>query len=209
MSVTFEELHEIAVVVARKVHRRYHTYFDMQDVVQELSVWILRRQDKIAEWLDHEVGTDEYKMGVKKLGKTLTRHADKYCRRIKAQKLGYEIRDEQYYDSATIEDLLPYALNEDVQTTSPGESEKVSNLGNPAEGGNYVIQLFDIRRALMHASEEDRKVLRLRFFDQLSYKDIADLLAVSDTTANRKVDGAVRRISEALGGPNPFGKDEE
>ena len=209
MSVKFEDLHEIAIVVARKVHRRYHTYFDVQDVVQELTVWILRRQDKIAEWLDHEPGTDKYKMGVKKLGKTLTRHADKYCRRIKAQKLGYEIRDEQYYDSATIEDLLPYALNEDVETTSPIEAEKVSNMGNPAEGGNYVIQLFDIRRCLLRLSEEDRKVLRLRFFDQLSYKEMAEAMSVSDTTANRKVDGAIRRLSESLGGPNPFGKDEE
>lgn len=209
MSVEFEELYDVTQVVARKVHRRYHTYFDVQDVVQELSVWILRHPDKIAEWLDHEMGSDEYKTGIKKLGKTLTRHADKYCRRIKAQKLGYEIRDEQYYDSATIEDLLPYALNEDVETTSPIESEKVSNMGNPSEGGNYVIQLFDIRRSLLRLSEEDRKVLRLRFYDQLSYKEMAELLSVSDSTANRKVDGAVRRLSYALGGENPFGKGEE
>lgn len=209
MSLEFEELHEIAVVVARKVHRRYHTYFDVQDVVQELTIWILKRQDKIADWFGHEVGSDEYKMGIKKLGKTLTRHADKYCRRIKAQKLGYEIRDEQYYDSATIEDLLPYAFNENVVTSSPIEGEKVSNMGNPAEGGNYVIQLIDIRRALLHSSEEDRKVLRLRFFDQLSYKEMSEILEVSDTTANRKVDGAVKRLSETLGGENPFARGEE
>ena len=82
-------------------------------------------------------------------------------------------------------------------------------MGNPAEGGNYVIQLFDIRRCLLRLSEEDRKVLRLRFFDQLSYKEMAEAMSVSDTTANRKVDGAIRRLSESLGGPNPFGKDEE
>jgi hypothetical protein len=35
-------------------------------------------------------------------------------------------------------------------------------MGNPAEGGNYVIQLFDIRRSLMRLSEDDRKVLRAK-----------------------------------------------
>jgi len=68
-----DESREIAVTVARKVHRRYHTYFDVQDVTQELMVWVLKRQDKIKEWLDHPLESDEYKMGVRKLGKTLTR----------------------------------------------------------------------------------------------------------------------------------------
>lgn len=209
MSVPFEDLHIIATTVARKVHSRYHPYFDQSDVIQELSVWIIRRQDKIDEWLDHPYGTEEYKMGVKKLGKTLTRIADKYCRRAKAQKLGYEIRDEQYYDGATVEDLLPYVWSDVVETSRPMDGERVSGAGNPAEGGNYVIQLFDIRRALLLLNEDDRRVLRLRFYEQMSYKEMAEALTISDTTANRKVDGAVRRLSNALGGPNPFSKGEE
>ena len=45
MSQWFEDSHEIAVTVARKVHRKYHTYFDVADLAQELTVWILKRQD--------------------------------------------------------------------------------------------------------------------------------------------------------------------
>ena len=204
-----EDSMEIATTVARKVHRRYHTYFDVSDVSQELMVWVLKRQDKIGEWLDHPLDSDEYKLGVKKLGKTLTRHADKYCRRLKAQKLGYELRDEQFYDSVTIEDLLPYALKDVVDTARPNfNGEKISNTGNPAEGGNYIIQLFDIRRCLVKLSKEDNDVIRERFVNQLSFKEIADLMEVSESTAHRKVDGAIKRLSSELGGPNPWQREE-
>jgi RNA polymerase sigma factor (sigma-70 family) len=207
MSQWFEDSHEIALTVARKVHRRYHTYFDVADVTQELTVWILKRQDKIQEWLEHDITSDEYKMGVRKLGKTLTRHADKYCRRMKAQKLGYELRDEQFYSAVTLAELLPFIWVE-VVNTQDSTKPKVSGGGNPAEGGNYVIQLFDIRRAMLRLSSHDRDVLRKKFYDQLSYKELAESLEVSDTTAHRKVDGAIKRLSNALGGPNPWGSGE-
>jgi len=204
----FEESHEIAVTVARKVHRRYHTYFDVSDLTQELSVWIVRRQDKAKEWLDHPLDSDEYKMGVKKLGKTLTRHADKYCRRLKAQKIGYEIRDEQYYPPITLTRLLPFIWSEILETRDSNEP-RVSGGGAPAEGGNYIIQLFDIRRAMLQLNEADRKILRLKFYEQIPYKELAEVLGCSDTTAHRRVDSALSRLNYMLGGPNPFEKGEE
>jgi RNA polymerase sigma factor (sigma-70 family) len=203
-----EESREIAVTVARKVHRRYHTYFDMQDVTQELMVWVLKRQDKIKEWLDHPHESDEYKMGVRKLAKTLTRNADKYCRKLKAQKLGYEVRDEQYYSPISLSELLPFVWS-DVVETRDASKPKVSGGGNPAEGGNYVIQLFDIRRALKKLDPQDKLVLQMKFFEQLNYQEIAQTFGVSDSTAHRKVDGALRRLNNHLGGQTPFQSEVE
>ena len=203
-----DESREIAVTVARKVHRRYHTYFDVQDVTQELMVWVLRRQDKIKEWLDHPLESDEYKMGVRKLGKTLTRNADKYCRKLKAQKLGYEVRDEQYYSPISLSELLPFVWS-DVVETRDASKPKVSGGGNPAEGGNYVIQLFDIRKALKKLDTQDKLVLQMKFFEQLNYQEIAQAFGVSDSTAHRKVDGALRRLNNHLGGQSPFQSEVE
>ena len=203
-----DESREIAVTVARKVHRRYHTYFDVQDVTQELMVWVLKRQDKIKEWLDHPLESDEYKMGVRKLGKTLTRNADKYCRRLKAQKLGYEVRDEQYYSPISLSELLPFVWS-DVVETRDASKPKVSGGGNPAEGGNYVIQLFDIRAALRKLDPQDKLVLQMKFFEQLNYQEIAQTFGVSDSTAHRKVDGALRRLNNHLGGQTPFQSEVE
>jgi len=203
-----DESREIAVTVARKVHRRYHTYFDVQDVTQELMVWVLKRQDKIKEWLDHPLESDEYKIGVRKLGKTLTRNADKYCRKLKAQKLGYEVRDEQYYSPISLSELLPFVWS-DVVETRDASKPKVSGGGNPAEGGNYVIQLFDIRKALKKLDPQDKLVLQMKFFEQLNYQEIAQTFGVSDSTAHRKVDGALRRLNNHLGGQSPFQSEVE
>jgi len=202
----FADTKEIALAVARKVHRHYHTYFDVSDVTQELMLWVLKRDDKITEWLDHLPESEEYKMGVRKLGRTLTRHADKYCRRAKAQKLGYEVRDEQYYDPITLSEMLPFAfpIKTPIVTTHDGSKPKVSGGGNPAEGGNYVIQLIDIRRGLAQLDPQDRLALEMKFFEQLTYTEIAEALDISDTTAHRKVDGALRRLNRFLGGQSPF-----
>ena len=202
------ESREIAKTVAYKIHRRYHTYFDVSDVSQELLVWILKRQDKIQEWLDHPLDSEEYKRGVRKLAKTLTRNADKYCRKMKAQFLGYEIRDEQYYSPITLSELLPFVWS-DVVETRAADGEKVSGMGNPAEGGNYIIQLFDVRRALDKLDPSDRLVLQMKFFEMLTFSEIAHTLEVSDTTAHRKVDGALRRLNNQLGGQSPFKEEVE
>jgi len=198
-----EEAADIATQVARTVHRKYHTYFDVSDVRQELMVWVLRRDKKVQQWLNHEQSSEEYKGGVKQLGKTLSRHADRYCRKRKAQSLGYAIEDEAYYSPITLSELLPFVWS-DVVETRDATKPRVSGGGNPAEGGNYVVQLLDIRKALAKLDEMDRDVLQLKFEHQLTFSQIAEELEVSDTTAHRKVDGALRRLNNHLGGQSPF-----
>jgi RNA polymerase sigma factor (sigma-70 family) len=208
MSDWLSEATDVASQVARVVHRKYSVYFDVSDLRQELLVWVWRREDKVKQWLDHNQEPEDYKGGVRQLGKTLTRQADKYCRRLKAQKLGYELRDEQYYDPITLSELLPFVWGDVVETTKL-DGEKVSGAGNPAEGGNYVIQLFDVRNALSKIDEMDRDVLELKYEQNLTFAEIAEVLEVSDTTAHRKVEGAMRRLVQQLGGTNPFQKGEE
>lgn len=208
MADWFDEATDIASQVARIVHRKYQTYFDVADVRQELLTWIWRREEKVQQWLSPDQSAEDYKGGVRQLGKTLTRQADKYCRRLKAQKLGYELRDEQYYDPITLSEMLPFVW-EDVVNTTDSTKPKVSGGGNPAEGGNYVVQLFDIRRALSKIDPQDRLILQMKFFEQLTYSEIATTLEVSDTTAHRKVDGALRRLNQHLGGQSPFQSEVE
>jgi hypothetical protein len=78
--------------------------------------WVLKHEDKVKEWLDVEVGTPEHKAGVNQLGKTMSRVADKYCRKLKAQKLGYELRDEQFYSPITLSELLPFVWTDVIRS---------------------------------------------------------------------------------------------
>ena len=209
MSDWFAEAEAVATQVARVVHRKYHTYFDVSDVRQECLVWVIRREAKVRTWLDPDQEPEAYKGGVRQLGKTLSRHADRYCRKRKAQSLGYALEDEAYYSPITLSELLPFVWSDVVETHRPNDGERVSGSGNPAEGGNYVIQLLDIRRAMAKLDEMDRDVLQLKFEHQLTFAQIAEELQVSDTTAHRKVDGALRRLNNHLGGQSPFEREVE
>ena len=206
--VEFADAYTIATTVARKVHRKYTTYFDWEDVAQELTLWLNRRWNKVDEWLDHPPESEEYKAGVKLLAKTLTRHADKYCRKKKSQKVGYELRDEQFYAPVLVAELLPFVWA-DVLETKDNNKPKVSGSGNPAEGGNYVIQLFDVRSALLRLPEQDRTVLRLKYYEQETFAQIAEELQVSESTAHRKVDNAIRKLINLLGGPSPYSSGDD
>jgi hypothetical protein len=42
--------------------------------------------------------------------------ADRYCRKEKAKKLGYSIHDEAFYSPALVEQLLPFAFNNNIET---------------------------------------------------------------------------------------------
>jgi RNA polymerase sigma factor (sigma-70 family) len=201
-----EEAKDVAAVVARSVHRKYLTYFDVDDLRQDLLVWVLRREEKVIEWLVHE-DKEEHDVGVRMLARALQRQADKYCRSKKAQALGYQLEDEAYYSPIVLSELLPFVWA-DVVDTRDGSKPKVSGGGNPAEGGTYIIQLFDIRRGLEKLDPNDRLILQMKFYEQMTFADIATTLDISDTTAHRKVDGALRRLNRHLGGQSPFQKEE-
>lgn len=200
----FDEANDIASQVARTVHKRYHTYFDVADVRQELLAWVIQREEKVRAWLDPEQTIEDYKGGVRQLAKTLSRHADRYCRRMKAQKAGYELRDEVYYTPALLTELLPFVWT-DVTPTQDATKPRVSGGGGVAsEGGNYAASLFDVRAGLEKLEPDDRIVLQYKFFEQLNYTQLAAVLEISDSTAHRKVAGALRRLCYHLGGENPW-----
>lgn len=201
--IWLDEAQEIAHTVARQVHKKYHTYFDIADVRQECIVWVLRRQEKVKEWLDHDKGSEDYKTGINLLAKTLQRHADKYCRRAKAQAVGYEIRDEIFYSAEVLEQILPFIWGEVVPTHNP-TGERVSGGGAPAEGGNYIISVFDVRKAVDKLEPDDQIVLQAKYFESQTYDDVAVALGISKSSAERKVKGAMRRLIKELGGPDPW-----
>jgi DNA-directed RNA polymerase specialized sigma24 family protein len=204
MKEWLDEASDIAAQVARQAHKKYHTYFAVDDVRQECMLWVVARQDKVQEWLNHEQSREDYQGGVRQLAKTLSRHADRYCRKRKAQSVGYELRDEVYYSPALLSELLPHVWS-DVAPTQDATKPRVSGGGGvAAEGGSYVVSLFDVRSGLERLEPDDRIILQYKFFEALSYEALATVLGISDSTAHRKVAGALRRLCQELGGESPF-----
>ena len=179
---SIEDLVTIATTVAYTITRNYKGYADVDDVKQELLEWSLKRRDKIEEWLSPDLPKADYKLGVKRLGRTFNRLADKYCRREKAKKLGYSVYDEAFYSSGMIEELLPYAFSAETLTKDPNSEYVSSGGGDPATAGSFIVSIYDIKSALSTLSAEQQAMIELKFADGLTLIQIAEMYNVSEST---------------------------
>ena len=122
----------------------------------------------------------------------------------KAKKLGYSIHDEAFYSPALVEQLLPFAFNNNIETKDPN-SEFVSNGGgDPATGGSFLASMYDIRIALRKLTIESYEMVRMRYEDNITLADMVTYFNQSDSTISRKINMAVKQMSKELGGESPW-----
>lgn len=199
-----EEVSTVATTVAYTITRNYKGYAEVDDVKQELLEWCLRRQDKIKEWLSPELPKQEYKLGIKRLAKTFNRMADRYCRKEKAKKLGYSVHDEVFYSPGLVEEILPLAFNESLITKDPNAEFVSGGGGDPATAGSFLASLYDIKRALKELDIETYIMVQLKYEEQLTLLQIAEMFNISESTVSRKINTAIKQMSKKLGGDNPW-----
>jgi RNA polymerase sigma factor (sigma-70 family) len=198
-----EDVFDVSRTVAYSISRNFKGYVEVDDLRQDLLEWCLRRQDKVREWLGVE-DPKEYRLGIKRLSKTLNRRADKFCRKEKAKKLGYLPTDEYFYSIGLIEQLLPFAFKGEVPTKDPA-AEFVSNgAGDPATGGGFLATMYDIRLAIGKLTPGEYGILRMRYEDGLKLEQIAEYFDVSDSTVDRRINAAIRKVIKELGGESPW-----
>ena len=74
----------------------------------------------------------------------------------------------------------------------------------PAESGNLVAILIDIKKAYEKMEAEDRKILEMRYHDMFTLSQIAQYLECAVSTADRRCAMAMRKLQEKLGGDSPY-----
>lgn len=197
------EANEIASTVSRQIHKRYAVYFDASDVTQELLMWAMKRPHKIQEWLNPDQEPADRKSGIRQLAKAMQREADKYCRSRKARAIGYETRDEYFYSTGVLEELIAHMDEVDEQQAST--QVRVSGGGSdPATGGNFLVSIIDVRSAMEKLEPNDQLMLEMRYQENLTLGQIAEIVGLSDTTVHRRIQAALKRMVKELGGENPW-----
>lgn len=201
-----DEANEIAATVSRQVHKKYTTYFDKADVQQELIIWCLNHEDKVRGWLDPNQEPVDRKGGIKQLAKTMNREADKYCRSRKAKICGYDVRDDFFYSVGLLEELLPYVHDQSKWVGGQQSMNvRVSNGGSdPAEGHNYLAMMVDTKAAYEKLEPEDQLLITMRYHENLTMNQIANMLEIAVSTVSRRVNKALKRMVRELGGSNPW-----
>ena len=202
-------IYDIVPSIARVVHNQYNKYVDKDDLKQECIQWALARIVYINEQLEVE-DTNERRHNEQKIAWQMKRAAERYARKEKAIKSGYQLTDEAYYQTGVLGQLLPFVIASVIDGTVLEQAQEMIRDGqpkgssSPAEGGNLLAMLIDIKKCYEELEQEDKHILMLRYHENLKLEEIGVILEVHHSTADRRCDRALRNLNEKLGGPSPY-----
>jgi RNA polymerase sigma factor (sigma-70 family) len=200
---------DLAPSVAGTIYRRYRQWVEREDVIQECYAWAMARADHYTELLNEE-NTIQRTINEKRIAWQMRRHAERYARKEKAKKSGYLIGDESFYDTVLLGQLLPHVIASVVDGTVLEQAQNLINDGQPrkpsapAEGGNLLAILIDIKKAYLALDVVDKDILIKRYHESLTLEELGEYLQCATSTADRRVQSAIRKLQNILGGESPW-----
>lgn len=201
---------DLAVSVTRVVYNQYRAYVEREDVYHECISWALSRHRWVKEQMQEVTNADTRKRAESRIAWQMKRAAERYARKEKAAKTGYQIIDEAYYEGYTLGQLLPFVIASVVDGTVLEQIQDMIQDGlprgssSPAEGGNLLASLLDIKTGYTKLEVEDRTLLRVRYLDNFTLQQVANQYGCSVSTADRRIGHALRRLQDKLGGVSPW-----
>ena len=168
---------------------------EYDDLLGELYLWLCQNYRWVERYRHEESGNA-------KLTLALNREAQKYCVRSQEASNGAPLDFGNLYSAAEVTRILP-----NIFERVPSQSIDVNpQSGQPLTKPDHesymdaVAEVLDVRRAFVELPQEIRAALTMRFYDELSYRAIGEVLGLSDTGANKKVQRGIAMICEKLAG---------
>ena len=207
------ELHpsvpDIVASVSNSIYRRYRQFVERHDVRQECYTWYFSRAEHFNQLLLEENSVQRI-INEKRMAWQMRRHCERYARKEKANKSGYKIGDESFYDSVVLGQLLPHVIASVVDNTVLEAAQNLINDGQPrkqsapAEGGNLLAILIDIKKAYLKLDVVDKDILIKRYHENLTLEEMGQYLGCATSTADRRCANALRKLQNMLGGESPY-----
>jgi RNA polymerase sigma factor (sigma-70 family) len=200
---------DITASVANVIVRRFRGYVDKEDVVQECYSWYLSRVAHLDGLLNEE-STVQRIINEKRIAWQMKRSAERYARKEKAVRTGYKPGDEAFYDTVIIAQLLPHVIASVIDNTVLEQAQNLINDGQPkkqsapAEGGNLLATLIDIKKAYLKLDVLDKDILIKRYHENLTLQELATYLDCATSTADRRCQNSLRKLQNNLGGESPY-----
>lgn len=210
MTEIHPSIYDIVPSVVRQVARRFKGYAEESDIRQECYAFAAVKHSQHKELLD-EPDAEKRRANERRIGWQIKRVAERYARREKAAKSGYQINDEAYYETVTIAQLLPLViasivtgkpLEQGQQLVDDGQPKKQSA---PAESGNFLAILVDIKKAYLSLEIDDKNILSKRYYEDHTLEQMAQYLECAISTADRRIEKSLLRLQDKLGGESPWG----
>ena len=209
MTEIHPSIFDIAPSVANTIYKQFKDFVERDDVKQECMQWAMTRSAYINEQLSEE-NTEQRRHNEQKIAWQMSRAAERYCRKEKAVRSGYQTTDEAYYQTAMLGQLLPFVIASVIDGTVIEQAQEMIRDGqpkgssSPAEGGNLLAMLLDIKKCYQKLEDEDKNILMLRYHENLTLERIGEVLGCHRSSADRRCAHAMRELNKKLGGPSPY-----
>jgi len=209
MSTIHPAIPDITVSVTTAICRRFRGYVDREDITQECYAWYVLRVAHLDELLNEENPIQKV-INEKRIAWQMKRHCERYARKEKAIRSGYKPGDEAFYDTVVIAQLLPHVIASVVDNTVLEQAQNLINDGQPkkqsapAEGGNLLATLIDIKKAYLKLDIVDKDILIKRYHENLTLQELASYLECAISTADRRCQSSLRKLQNNLGGDSPY-----
>tara|TARA_R110000868_G_scaffold273945_1_gene533203 strand:+ start:252 stop:818 length:567 start_codon:yes stop_codon:yes gene_type:complete len=187
MNLTLDEI-RIIRSIARYFSSKWRL-IELDDLTSELTLWAYSHYKIVDEWRSDPRGEG-------KLYVTLKREAAKHCARETQKKSIRPIDAENYYTIDQLTKILPY-----LWEIAP---ESDSNARLPQDTNLAITIMADVRGAFYSLNKEDQSLLEIRYRLELSQGEIGELLDLSDRGAEKRIQRALRRLHDNLGGDPPI-----
>lgn len=200
----------LALTAARAAKRRYPTS-DLDDLRSEALMWCVTHPGKLRTYMED----DDKRRGQRMLTAAMRNAAKKYAREERAAQYGYDLEDEAFYSKRMLKGdgqkpgLLHFVFNKENWPKPPPSDGAGRGKGDPAEGNGWLTMMCDVHKAIESLSEDDRALVTEHFLFGQTYEQLGVLLGCSKATVAKRMDRAVGRVQEFLGGAKPREDPEE
>lgn len=174
--------------VASKIGRTYQGYTSLEDVEQELWVWIFQDQQNFTRYMN-DAGSAYL---------ALQRRAHTYCESQRTASLGIIEPSYALYSPRAVRELLQDCFDyEDWQSfANKGDSQpKAKRLEATSD---RLAMLVDVKTATGKLSDRDYNIIIGRFKYKYDDEQMADMLEIAPTSVKMTVSRAVKALTDLL-----------
>jgi len=173
---------------------------ELEDIKQSLYQWFTEHPNKLKDW--EAIGERDAK---NLIYRSLRNDALDYCQKWKAKSIGYDPSDLHYYEPVMVEALLPPVLRGEYGVTHKLNLGRTGRPSAPAEGGNLTIMMLEVDAGYWKLNKDDRRIIFLRFAENLDFGEIANYLELgTDSAARMRLKRAISRLINKIGGYKPY-----
>jgi len=191
---------EYAIIRVTGEYAKKYPMVESEDIRQSLFEWFAEHPNKLVEW---EALTPRERKNA--IYRCLRNQALDYCQYWKAKSVGYDYSDLFYYEADVVEALLPAVLRGEWGVTHKLNLGRPGRPSAPAEGNNLQAMMIEIDSAYRKLSDDNKRLLFLRYAESMEYADIAKELDGGTSDAVRmRTTRAVRKLINTIGGFRPF-----